>query len=224
MARFVVVTNQLSSPCPSPGSPTVGMSGCCSTSPRSAGDGSWPRHERRRGNGVHGGVRGPRRSPWRHTTTERGATVVPCGVTLASPGTHGPTSWSSNVIGAQPALTITYRPPADHASAASRSMCRARSQRRRTESCRRMRPTQLQQLAHVVVELRPLLETTPIDPGHFAVDVVGVVVTVLGAGELVAHHEHRRACGEQQDGEVVLRVIAAVAARRRNPTSDGDRW
>ena len=68
---------------------------------------------------VHGGVGSRRRTkvlrpgPRRcrrfltHTTTERGATVVPCGSTLASPGTHGPSSWSSNVIGAQPALTVT---------------------------------------------------------------------------------------------------------------------
>ena len=51
----------------------------------------------------------------RHTAIERGAIVVFSGAIVDSASSHGPSSWNSNVAGSQPALAITYSPPADQA-------------------------------------------------------------------------------------------------------------
>src|SRR5579863_569908 len=41
----------------------------------------------------------------------------------------------------------------------------------------------------------------PVDPGHLVVLAVGIVVTVLGAAELVAREQHRGAGGEEYGGQ-----------------------
>ena len=64
-------------------------------------------------------------------------------------------------------------------------------------------------------QLLPVLRKIPVEPGDVAVLAIGVVVAVLGAAELVAGEQHRRALREQQRRQHVALLPLAQRDDRR---------
>ena len=72
-----------------------------------------------------------------------------------------------------------------------------------------VRAPQRDQLARELEQVGVRLEQRPVEPGDLGVLAPAVVVAALGAPELVAAEQHRRALGEQQRGQEVALLARA---------------
>ena len=70
-------------------------------------------------------------------------------------------------------------------------------------------PPEADELAREAVHVGVPLDVRPVEPRDRVVVAVRVVVAALGAPDLVAHEQHRRARGEQREHEQVLDLARA---------------
>ncbi|KAF1030541.1 MAG: hypothetical protein GAK37_01254 [Pseudomonas sp.] len=79
----------------------------------------------------------------------------------------------------------------------------------------RIRQAQLDQAFDEREQRLAIIVQVPVDPADLAVLAVRVVVAVLGAGEFISGHHHRRTLGQQQGGEEIAHLAQAQRIDRR---------